>query len=140
MRAINYSSVSGVPTEVTGSPFATGGISPASILPIASGAYVYIANATVTNSTTGNVTGFSLTASGTTYTLTALSSTASAGTTPASLAEDSTGTVVLLVSSGGNPDLEVYSFDTTVPGKLDSALTSATGTDPVGAVAVVAAP
>ena len=103
LRAINYSSVSGVPTEVTGSPFATGGISPASILPIASGAYVYIANATVTNSTTGNVTGFSLTASGTTYTLTALSSTASAGTTPASLAEDSTGTVVLLVALGWEP-------------------------------------
>jgi 6-phosphogluconolactonase (cycloisomerase 2 family) len=140
LRAINYSSVSGVPTEVAGSPFATGGVSPASILPVASGAYVYVANATVANSSTGNVTGFALTASGTTYNLTALSSTASAGTTPASLAEDSTGTVVLLVNSGGNPDLGVYTFDTTVPGKLDSALTSATGTDPVGALTVVAAP
>jgi hypothetical protein len=56
------------------------------------------------------------------------------------MAEDSTGSVVLLVNSGGTPDLDVYTFDATTSGKLDSALTSATGTDPVGAVAIAAAP
>jgi hypothetical protein len=140
LRAVSYGSISGNPTEVAGSPFTTGGLSPASILPVASGAYVYVANATVANSSTGNVSGFSLTASGTTYTLTPLGSTASAGVTPASLAEDSTGTVVLLVNSGGSPDLNVYTFDSAVSGKLDSALTSSTGNDPVGALAIAAAP
>jgi hypothetical protein len=56
------------------------------------------------------------------------------------MAEDSTGTVLLLVDSGGSPDLEAYTFDTTTAGKLDSALTSATGTDPVGATAIAALP
>jgi 6-phosphogluconolactonase (cycloisomerase 2 family) len=140
LRAFNYSSLSGTPAEVTGSPFASGGLTPASILPTATGAYVYVANNTVNNSTTGRVSGFALNTSGTNYSLTALSSTAAAGIAPAGLAEDSTGSVVLLVNSGGSPDLNVYTFDTTTPGKLDSALTAATGTDPVGAKAIAAAP
>jgi 6-phosphogluconolactonase (cycloisomerase 2 family) len=140
LRAFVYGSLSGTLTEVTGSPYPSGGLTPVSILPLASGTYVYVANAAVSNSSTGNVTGFTVTATGTAYSLSALSSTASAGTTPARLAEDSTGSVVLLVNSGGNPDLDVYSFDTTTPGKLDSALTSSTGTDPVGALGIAAAP
>jgi 6-phosphogluconolactonase (cycloisomerase 2 family) len=136
LRAFLYSSLSGTPIEIPGSPYASGGLTPASILPIATGAYVYVANSTVSNSSTGNVSGFAITPSGTTYALTALSSTAAGGTTPEDLAEDSTGSVVLLVNSGGNPDLEAFSFDTTSPGKLDSVLTSSTGTDPVGAIAV----
>jgi 6-phosphogluconolactonase (cycloisomerase 2 family) len=140
LRAFNYSSLSGVPTELAGSPFASGGLAPVSILATSSGAYVYVANATVSNSTTGNISGFTVIASGTTYSLTALSSTASAGTTPAGMAEDSTSAFLLLVNSGGGPDLEAYTFDTTTPGKLDSSLTSSTGTDPVGARAIAAAP
>ena len=140
LRAFTYSSLSGTPTEVTGSPYATGGLIPASILPTASSAYVYVANATVSSSSTGNVSGFAVTTSGTNYSLTALSGAASTGTTPAGLAEDSTGAVVLLVNSGGSPDLDAYTFDTTTPGKLDSALSSSTGTDPVGARAIAAAP
>ena len=140
LRAFVYSSLSGTPAEITGSPYPSGGITPASILPIASGAYVYVANAAVSNSSTGNVTGFAVTATATVYALTPLSSTASAGTTPTRLAEDSTGSVVLLVNSGGDPDLDVFSFNTTTPGKLDSALTASTGTDPVGALGVAAAP
>jgi 6-phosphogluconolactonase (cycloisomerase 2 family) len=140
LRAFLYSSLGGTPAEVTGSPYASGGLTPVSILPAASGAYVYVANATVSNSSTGSIAEFALTVSGTAYSLTALSSTASTGVTPAALAEDSTGSVVLLVNSGGGPDLDVYSFDTTTPGKLDPALTAATGTDPVGALAIAAAP
>ena len=147
LRAFNYSSLSGAtPTEITGSPFASGGLTPVSILPAASGGYVYVANSTVSNgtngsiSTTGDISGFTLTSSGTTYSLTALSSIASAGTSPAAMAVDSTGKVVLLVNSGGTPDLDVYTFDATSAGKLDSALTSSTGTDPVGATAIAAIP
>ena len=140
LRAFLYSSLSSTPDEVSGSPYPSGGITPVSILPSSSGAYVYVANATVSNSSTGNVAEFSVTASATAYLLSPLSSTASTGTTPADLAEDSTGSVILLVNSGGSPDLDVYTFDTTTPGKLDAAFTFATGTDPVGALAIAAAP
>lgn len=139
LRAFSYSSLSGTPAEAAGSPYASGGLTPVSILPDASGAYVYIANATVSNSSTGNIAGFSVTSSGTTYSLTPLSTTVSAGTTPAGLADVSTGAVVLLVNSGGSPDLDVYTFDTTTLGKLDPAFSFATGTDPIGTIAIAAA-
>lgn len=149
LRAFDYSSLGGVstPTDITGSPFASGGLTPVSILPDASGAYVYVANSTVSNgttgdsiSTTGNVSGFTFASSVSPYSLTALSSIASTGTTPAALTEDSTRTVVLLVNSGGSPDLDVYTFDATTAGMLDSALTASTGTDPVGATAIAPIP
>jgi 6-phosphogluconolactonase (cycloisomerase 2 family) len=140
VRAFIYSSLGGTPTEVTGSPYASGGLTPVSILPAAAGAYVYVANATISNISTGTVVGFSKTTTGTSYSLLPLNNTVSAGNTPAALAEDSTGSVVLLVNSGGSPDLNVYTFDTTTLGKLNPALTSATGTDPVGALAIAAAP
>ena len=127
-------------TEVTGSPYGSGGTGPSAILPTASGDYVYVANKAVSGSSTGNITGFSFTSTGTVYSLTALSSTASAGTSPIGLAEDSQGTFVLVVDSGGSPDLEAYTFDSTTAGKLDSALTSSTGTDPVQASAIAALP
>jgi UDP-N-acetylmuramyl tripeptide synthase len=100
---------------------------------------VYVANRAVSGSTTGNITGFAITTTGTTYSLTAVSTIAT-GTATAGLAEDNTGTYVLAVNTTGGPDLNAFSFDTTTPGKLDSYSTFATGTDPVGAVAVVAAP
>jgi len=78
--------------------------------------------------------------SGSTYSVAPLSTTASAGTNPSAMAEDSTGTVVLLVNSGGSPDLNAFTFDATTSGKLDSAFTSATGIDPVGATAIAALP
>jgi 6-phosphogluconolactonase (cycloisomerase 2 family) len=141
LRVFSYSSLaSGTPVEITGSPFASSGLTPVSILPIASGAYVYVANSTVSSSTTGNVSGFAVSSSGSTYSVAPLSTTASAGTNPSAMAEDSTGTVVLLVNSGGSPDLNAFTFDATTSGKLDSAFTSATGIDPVGATAIAALP
>jgi len=140
LRAFLYKSLTGTPSEIGGSPFASGGLTPVSILPSAGGAYLYVANSTVSNSSTGNIAGFSVTATGTNYSLASLNATVSGGTSPAGLAEDSTGSVVLLVNSGGSPDLNVYTFDTTNQGSLDSALTFATGTDPVGALAIAATP
>lgn len=144
LRAFNYSSLSSTLTEVSGSPYASGGLAPYSILPTPystnPGAYIYVANRSVSGSTTGNISGFALTSTGTTYTLTVLTTTAAAGTYPVSLAQDATGNYVLVVDSGGGPDLEAYTFDATTAGKLDSAFTSSTGTDPVSAIAVAAAP
>jgi len=78
-----YSSLGGTPAEVTGSPYASGGLTPISILPAASGGYVYVANETASNGSTGSLAEFAVTATGTAYSLTVLSSTASTGSSPA---------------------------------------------------------
>jgi 6-phosphogluconolactonase len=141
----NYSSLGtgstrSAPTQITGSPVATGGLSPNAILPIASGEYVYVANGEGSTAS-GNIAWFPLTASGTTYTI-ASGSDISSGIEPIGLAEDSEDNFVLAVSTGGStssgdPDLEAYTMST---GALTAAITSTTGTDPVGAAAVAALP
>jgi hypothetical protein len=62
----------------------------------------------------------------------------STGVLPYGLAEDSNGNFVLAACAGGNSDLEGFIFDTTTAGQLDLTITSATGTDPTGAIAVAA--
>jgi len=136
LRAFNYSSLGGTLTQASGSPIATGGLGPNFILPIASGEYVYVANGQG-QTAAGNVAWFPITASGTTYTIAAGSSIAS-GIQPTGLAEDSLVNFVLAASTGGStssgsPDLDAYTMST---GTLTSALTSTTGTDPVGAIAI----
>ena len=140
LRAFNYSSLSGTLTQASGSPIASGGLAPNDILPEASGNYVYVANGQGTSGS-GNVAWFPISASGTTYTIAAGSSVAT-GIQPLGLAEDSNKNFVLAVSSGGstssgNPDLEAYTMSS---GALTAAITSATGTDPVGAAAIAALP
>jgi DNA-binding beta-propeller fold protein YncE len=136
LRVFNYSSLATTLTEVSGSPYTSGGLAPNAILPDSTGTYAYVANGQGTTAA-GNLAGFTLAASGTTYTLTA-GATVAVGTDPVGLAEDSTNTYVLAVSSGGSPDLAAFSFDATTPGTLDSVLTASTGTDPVEAAAIVA--
>jgi 6-phosphogluconolactonase (cycloisomerase 2 family) len=138
LRVFNYSSLGGTLTQVSGSPFASGGSAPNAILPLSSGDYVYVANGTGLSSA-GNITGFAITTSNSTYTV-ASGSTVSAGIQPYGLAEDSDSQFVLAASQGGSFDLEAYIFDTTTAGKLDVAVTSSTGTDPTQAIAVAAAP
>jgi len=140
LRVFNYSSLSGTLTQASGSPIATGGLAPHAILPIASGDYVYVANGG-SDTANGNIAWFPLTASGTTYTIASGSSIAS-GIQPVGLAEDSDDHFVLAISSGGttssgNPDLDAYTMSS---GALTAAITSKTGTDPVGAVAIAAVP
>jgi 6-phosphogluconolactonase (cycloisomerase 2 family) len=139
LRVFNYSSLgSSTLTQASGSPIASGGLAPASILPLTTGDYVYVANGA--SSSSGNVAGFAITSTGSasspTYTV-ATVGTISAGTQPVGLAEDSQDNFVIAVSSGGNPDLEAYTMSA---GALTAAITSTTGTDPVQAVAVAAAP
>ncbi|HWG20383.1 MAG TPA: beta-propeller fold lactonase family protein [Terracidiphilus sp.] len=125
-------------TEVSGSPYATGGTGPSAIL--ANGKFVYVANRAVKNSSNGigNITGYPVVSSGGTYSLGTLVNTIAAGITTAGLAEDNTSTYILAVNSGGSPDLSTYTFDTT--GKLTAGATAATGSDPVQATAVAAVP
>jgi 6-phosphogluconolactonase len=136
----NYSSLSGTPTQITGSPIASGGLSPSAILAEASGDYVYVANGSG-ETAAGNIAWFPITASGTTYTIAAGSSITS-GIFPVSLAEDSDDKFVLAVSTGGStssgdPDLGAFTMSS---GALTLNISSTTGTDPVGAIAVAALP
>lgn len=141
LRVFNYSSLGGTLTQASGSPIASGGLAPNAILPAASGDYVYVANGTGTTSA-GNITSFAVSASSsssTSYSV-ATGSAVSTGIQPYGLAEDSTSEFVLAVSEGGSSDLQAFIFDTTTAGKLDSVLTSTTGTDPTEAIAVAAVP
>ena len=137
LRYFNYSTLA----EVSGSPLASSGLAPNSILPLANGDYVYVANGQGETSS-GNVAWFTVSTSGTTYSL-ASGSTIASGIQPVGLAEDSEGNFVLAVSegddtsSGGDPDLDAYTLSS---GALTSAIQSSTGTDPVGAIAIAALP
>jgi 6-phosphogluconolactonase (cycloisomerase 2 family) len=118
--------------EVSGSPFASQ-LGPKSIVVDPSNTYVYVAN-----STSNVITGYTL---GTGGILTPLSTSPfTSGSTPTAMSLDSTGKYLFVVNSGGSPDMQVFSFDTTTPGKLDSVTSVATGTDPTGAVALSIVP
>jgi len=141
LLVFSYSSLTSGPlAQISGSPIVSGGLSPSAILPIASGEYVYVANGQGETGS-GNIAWFPITASGTTYSIASGSSVAS-GIFPVGLAEDSEDNFVLAVSTGGqtssgDPDLEAYTMSS---GALTAAITSYTGTDPVGASAVAALP
>jgi 6-phosphogluconolactonase len=133
LRVFDYSTL----TEIS-SPYSSGGLSPAAILPMSSGSTLYVANGTGPSSA-GVIAEFAINTSGSSYSLTA-GPTASSGYEPTSMTVDNTGSYLLAVDFDGNPDLEGYTFDTTTAGELDSVVSAATGTDPVGAISVVAAP
>jgi 6-phosphogluconolactonase (cycloisomerase 2 family) len=123
----------GVLTPVTGTPFAAGsGTFSVALDP--TGTYAYVANRT-----DGTISGYTIAAGATTaaLSLTPLSgSPYASGSGVQSIGIDKTGKYLLAAAVGGAPDLTMYSFDITVPGKLDPATSVATGTDPAGAVAL----
>jgi 6-phosphogluconolactonase (cycloisomerase 2 family) len=141
IRVFEYSTLGGTLTQASGSPIASGGLAPNAILPISSGDYVYIANGEG-DTASGNVTYFSVTESSSTSYTVASGGTVSTGIMPKGLAEDSDGNFVLAVNDGGttsagSPDFEAFSMSS---GALTANLKSTTGTDPVGAIAIVALP
>jgi 6-phosphogluconolactonase len=120
-------------TSVTGSPFAAGS-GTFSVTLDSTGTYVYAANRT-----DGTISGYTIVPSTTVLglSLTPLSgSPYTSGTTVQSIGIDSTNKYLLAAAVGGAPDLTMYSFDITVPGKLIPATSVATGVDPAGAVAL----
>jgi 6-phosphogluconolactonase len=123
----------GALNPVTGSPFAAGSGTFAVTLDN-SGTYVYAANRT-----DGTVSGYTIVpgATAVALALTPLSgSPYLSGAGVQSLGVDSTNKYLLAAAVGGGPDLTMYSFDITVPGKLDTATSVATGVAPAGAVAL----
>ncbi len=121
LRAFTLSSSGGL-SELSDSPYSSGGSGPYSILPESSGSDVYVANWEGTS--TGNINGFSIADSDSTYTLTNLGNAVATGTKPMALAEDSNNNFVLAVSAGGTPYFSAYFFDTTTSGKLDLTIIS----------------
>jgi 6-phosphogluconolactonase (cycloisomerase 2 family) len=112
----------GVLTAIGGSPFAAGN-RPFSIALDKTGKYLYAANRT-----DGTISGYTI---GAGSALTAISGfPITSGQQVNSLGADSSGTYLLAGANGGNPDLSMYSFDATTPGKLDLATSTATDTDP----------
>jgi 6-phosphogluconolactonase (cycloisomerase 2 family) len=134
LRAFNFSNVK----EISGSPFAIGGLAPYSILPFSTGQYVYALSRQTSSGSTGVIAGFSIADTNGTPALTALGSTFTAGTNPQALVEDNSHQFVFAVDYGGNPDLLGYTLDSTKLGNLDQVISNATGTDPVQASAVAA--
>ena len=134
LRAFTY----GSGQELSGSPFAIGGLAPYSILPFSDGNYVYVVSRQTASGSTGVIAGFSIAATNGTLGLTALGSTFAAGTNPQAMVEDSSKQFVFAVNFGGNPDLIGYTIDTTKAGYLDKVISSQTGTDPVQAQAIAA--
>ena len=120
-------------TEISGSPYASGGTAPHAIQPKSTGDFVYVAN--WAGSSTGNVTGFQLSTTSSTFSLAKLSTTVPTGTQPVGLAEDAKDNFILTVSSGGSPYFDAYIFDTTTAGKLDAAVSGTTGTGPLAIAA-----
>ena len=110
--------ISDLGTELAGSPYPTG-IGPSAVLADLSGAYVYVAN-----STDGTISGFSFSA--TDQTLTSLGDPFPTEKSPVALIEDSSKTYVMALGSGANPNLWLYSFDTTSLGTLDVGSTKST--------------
>jgi len=117
-------------SEIARSPFASGGQAYTVVLD-STGKYAYAVNRL--NST---IYGYAI---GTGGGLTALDgSPYGSGTQVTSLDIDSTSKYLLAAASGGTPDLSMYSFDTTTPGKLIPAASVNMGTSPAGSVFVVA--
>lgn len=134
LRAFNFSTVK----EITGSPFAIGGLAPYSILPLQNGQFVYAVSRQTASGSAGVIAGFSIAFTSNTPTLTALGSSFATGTNPQAMVEDSTHQFVFAVDFGGNPDLVGYTFDSTTAGKLDKVISGQTGTDPTQAGAIAA--
>jgi len=138
LRAFLYANLSQTqltkPTDISGSPFVSGGLALNFILPAASSNYVYVANGQGTAA--GNVAEFTISGSAAPYTITT-GSTVAAGVQPLGLAEDSTGSYILAVGASGSPFLDAYAFDAST-GQLTSKST-VTSTS-AAYIAIVAAP
>lgn len=123
----------GALSEISGSPFTSSQLGPNSIVVDPTNKYVYVAFGT-----SNVIVGYSFSSTGV---LTPLSSSPfTSGTTPMAMSLDSTGKYLLVISSGGGPDLQVFSFDATTGGKLDSVTTNSTGTDPTVPIALSVVP
>ena len=114
-------------TELSGSPFKAGG-QPISLSFDGTGDYLYAAN-----SSDSTISGYSVLSSGT---LTALTGSpfSSVGTQPNALTLDQSKKFLLSANVGGSPDVQLFSFDSTIAGKIDPGATA----NPAASAAAIA--
>lgn len=128
VRVLSATSSGGL-SEISGSPFKT-----------ATGAYWVVVDSTgtyayVSNRANGNISAFSI---GSTGALTAVTGSPFAtGTSPVQMIEDKSHTYLAVVCSGGAPDMQVFSINSTT-GVLTSFKTATTGNDPTQATVIAA--
>jgi 6-phosphogluconolactonase len=127
----------GALSEIQGSPY-TVGAGPTGVIVDPTGSYVYVAN-----KGSNNISAFTLTE--TSGQLTAISGSpfSSGGQLPLGFANDNSKSYMAVVNSGsngsgGNNDLQLFSYSTTTPGALAAVSSATTGTDPAMPQAVVA--
>lgn len=123
-------SSTGVLQPISGSPFAAGS-QPFATVVRTDGSAVYVANqldSTISGYTIGTGSN-ATTITGSPY---------SNQSEPSALAVDNSGKYLLAISHIGAPDLSLYSFDATTPGKLDFISSTSTGTDPTGPISIAA--
>jgi 6-phosphogluconolactonase len=136
----------GLLTAITGSPLPlyTGNastpavVTPTGVILDTTGSYVYVAN-----KGSNNISAFTLTAASGKLTAVAGSPFASGGQLPTALVNDNSKKFVAVINSGangsgGNSDMQVFSFDTTTDGKLNPVSTATTGTDPTNPQSIAA--
>ena len=118
-------------SEVAGSPFPSA-LGPSAIAMDPTNAYVYVAYRYA-----DKIEGYSL---GSTGALTLLSSSPFAtGSQPIAMSLDANSQYMVVANSGGSPDLEIFSFDTTSAGKLDFVANTITGSDPTVPISMAVA-
>jgi 6-phosphogluconolactonase len=128
---------SGTLNEISGSPYTTG-TGPTGVVLDPTGSYVYVAN-----KGSNNISAFTLTlASGKLATISG-SPYSSGGQQPIALVNDSQKKYLAVINNGnngssGNSDLQLFKFDATTDGKLDSVSTATTGTDPTNPSSIAA--
>jgi len=127
----------GTLNEISGSPYATG-TGPTGVTLDPTGSYVYVAN-----KGSNNISAFTLTAASGKLAVISGSPFSSGGTAPIAMVNDNQKKYLAVINStatgsSGNNDLQVFSFDATVDGKLDPVSTATTGTDPTLPGAIVA--
>jgi 6-phosphogluconolactonase (cycloisomerase 2 family) len=112
---------------------ATTGVQPGAVSLNKAGTDLYVANRT--DLTNGTISGFSVASNGAPTALSPATYSSGLGLFPVALAVDNSGNYLLAVANDGSPDLTMYSYSS---GQLSFVASTATATDPAGAVAIAA--
>jgi 6-phosphogluconolactonase (cycloisomerase 2 family) len=111
----------------------TTGVQPSAVALNKAGTDLYVANRT--DLTNGTISGFSVASNGAPTALSPATYSSGLGLFPVALAVDNSGNYLLAVANDGSPDLTMYSYSS---GQLSFVASTATATDPAGAVAIAA--
>jgi 6-phosphogluconolactonase (cycloisomerase 2 family) len=111
----------------------TTGVQPSAVALNKAGTDLYVANRT--DLTNGTISGFSVASNGAPTALSPATYSSGLGLFPVALAVDNSGNYLLAVANDGGPDLTMYSYSS---GQLSFVASTATATDPAGAVAIAA--